>query len=275
MSPSSSSSSSINWRFGSRASSVASESYYPSDVSTQDNDDEDDDDTWSDTLEEPEARIQELNSPVPPQEAVHGDETPKADFDGEATPVHRAEDERPMSPLEDLIAAAEKLNMTLEISTGDGGEGDNSGPVAVVSSRKRRDSASSSCSSSRPPSRTGGRMRNKARAPPPPPVLQQQQLERDRRSASRDIPETSDPTSPSSSSSLKLWNRRRSYTKSIQAQQHHGLQPETLSSEAAAATSLSTSPSKCPHCTIHSWLPHSSNCPKNPRANQTSGAKSK
>ena len=25
---------------------------------------------------------------------------------------------------------------------------------------------------------------------------------------------------------------------------------------------MSASPSKCPHCTIHSWLPHSQNCPK-------------
>ena len=29
-----------------------------------------------------------------------------------------------------------------------------------------------------------------------------------------------------------------------------------------SASALSSSPSKCPHCTIHSWLPHSPQCPK-------------
>ncbi|XP_059084252.1 uncharacterized protein LOC131881420 isoform X2 [Tigriopus californicus] len=32
--------------------------------------------------------------------------------------------------------------------------------------------------------------------------------------------------------------------------------------QSESASGLSVSPSKCPHCTIHSWLPHSSNCAK-------------
>lgn len=32
--------------------------------------------------------------------------------------------------------------------------------------------------------------------------------------------------------------------------------------QSGGASSLSVSPSKCPHCTIHSWLPHSTNCTK-------------
>lgn len=35
-----------------------------------------------------------------------------------------------------------------------------------------------------------------------------------------------------------------------------------LSSPISSPGGGGVSPSKCPHCTIHSWLPHSHNCPK-------------
>ena len=40
-----------------------------------------------------------------------------------------------------------------------------------------------------------------------------------------------------------------------------GLTPDKAAGS-PSALALSTSPSKCPHCTIHSWLPHSPQCPR-------------
>jgi hypothetical protein len=66
---------------------------------------------------------------------------------------------------------------------------------------------------------------------------------------SRPTTPTSRPTSPLGPDPRKLKRKSR----------NQDIPRSTLSP--SKEMQLSTSPSKCPHCTIHSWLPHSSACP--------------
>ncbi len=73
---------------------------------------------------------------------------------------------------------------------------------------------------------------------------------------------------------MQLWNRRRSYVASVEesptAPPVEDDDPPSAPPPPYAAAdpdpvpeSSSPSSARCPHCTIHSWLPHSLSCPKN------------
>ncbi len=92
---------------------------------------------------------------------------------------------------------------------------------------------------SRPQSR-GPKVMIKKRVPPRPPQKQ---------CAAFETPSSSRPTSPIPSVRLTA-----PVEQSID--EHRDERAESVE-----PPHLSTSPSRCPHCTIHSWLPHSHSCP--------------
>lgn len=295
-------------------------------------DDDEEDDTWSDTFENPQSRFQDLD--ITPKNTLERGQTMSfaGDMSGDKTPTEELI-RRPSSPMHHLVAAATKLNESVQLSPGQIQEKAGSS-VGMYPDRKRSDSLASVRSSSNL-SRPGSRGPNPYKRRPAPPIpqaeaavtpasvpLQYPRSQTPKRASRPTSPafdlekasvqekthfagnyplntylpssrpgsrmaSSSRDSTPSGASSqnqpikiketpMKIWNPPRSsivHEPSAPVREVDDTPPEEPSGAtppSASGSSLSpgetskvsTSPSKCPHCTIHSWLPHSQNCPK-------------
>jgi hypothetical protein len=307
----------------SRSSSVTSESYYPSssDLETE----EDFEDTWSDTFEDNRFRdVTGETTPTVRRRSRYREEEDEDD-DSDVTPRGTM-----TNPMDDLMEAAHKLNMTVQLSP----EKDSVRVKEAAGARSnRRDDGSGSSSST---SRTSSGTRKKQRAPTAPAAVQQSNIPMQyprpqSRTASRTTSRTTSPEGASSAVKLRsrggpmvlqrpssrlgdakehessrpvrqgrpfaavesgqrqpeqderelfiketqvpmqMWSRRQSYVTSVEDRQPSAPpppaadEPRQPDDDVSGSSPSSSSSPRCPHCTIHSWLPHATSCPKNVR----------